>query len=51
MKDKRKIKDFELCSGKKSQLVLNPASATKEEMQAERLAFFIYISHPDLLPD
>ena len=31
MKDKRKIKDFELCSGKKSQLVLNPASATKEE--------------------
>ena len=29
----------------------DPASATKEEMQAERLAFFVYISHPDLLPD
>ena len=29
----------------------NPASATKEEMQAERLAFFVYIPPPDLLPD
>lgn len=42
MKDKRKIKDFELCSGKKSQLVLNPASATKEDDKAPvDGAFFI----------